>query len=379
MKKFFTLLILCTVFLTACKKDDPEVNKELTLTSESIAEYPAAGGNIIITYALDNATENDVVEYSTTASWLVEEMSESTLKDGKLTGRLYYTIAENLFEARKGKIILTYKDQSVEVTIKQEAKEVGNKMLMLLSDEVVNIPIEGGLVEIKYAITNAEYADEATHRCNKTMWIKIFESSSELSTQGREGRILYQVEANDGEERTAQITLTYENQTEVITVNQAGSEADNEQLSTLTGNIEFNATGAFVYCEGYNITGSTYWGVLTTCETENGEEHSILLELNSAAGSTTPEGTYTSAGSNSGPQIGTFKVGRKPGPDDMLPPGSWYMEMHDSAITNNIAPLADGTVDITENNGIYTIIVDCVDDKGNTIKATISGEGIVVI
>lgn len=77
--------------------------------------------------------------------------------------------------------------------------------------------------------------------------------------------------------------------------------------------------------------------------------------------------------------MGTFKVGRKPEPDDMLPPGSWYMEMHDSAITNNIAPLADGTVDITENNGIYTIIVDCVDDKGNTIKATISGEGIVVI
>ncbi len=123
---FYMLLALPLVF-AACEPEpapQPEPEKEyaaeLTLTSEATLEFPAEGGEGVITYTakmVEVTRESPVpqpeVEATCEAEWVtINGVAEN----------ITFTVAANEAEARETKINVTYVDKSFDVVVKQAAK-----------------------------------------------------------------------------------------------------------------------------------------------------------------------------------------------------------------------------------------------------------------
>ena len=83
MRNFFMLLALCAFAFTACEPAGNEVaNGKLTLTSKSVMNFEAAGGQGEITYAF---VEEETRANKVTATAVVDWISDVTVGDGKVT------------------------------------------------------------------------------------------------------------------------------------------------------------------------------------------------------------------------------------------------------------------------------------------------------
>ena len=132
MKKLFYLLLCLPLAFAACTEPDtPGVeNKEydLKVTSETILNFEAEGGEGVIAYTLEEKTRfspvgQPVVEAFCEATWV----SELTVAEN-----ITFQVAANEADARETEIVVTYGEQEVKVAVKQAAKEINNE-----NDEVV--------------------------------------------------------------------------------------------------------------------------------------------------------------------------------------------------------------------------------------------------
>ena len=122
---FFALLALPLAF-TACEPATPGVeNKEysLNVTSESVLNFEAEGGQGVISYTLEEVTRlspvaQPEVEATCAAEWITDITVAETIT---------FNVAANEGEARETKIVVSYGEQEIDVAIKQAAKIVEPK------------------------------------------------------------------------------------------------------------------------------------------------------------------------------------------------------------------------------------------------------------
>ncbi len=120
-------------------------------------------------------------------------------------------------------------------------------------------------------------------------------------------------------------------------------------------NVYLFNENVIAYPEYYWATEGTGDYMRVTFYTENGVTADIPTGIY-------PLGVEIAGNAGSG---GGFEVG--------LDYGTWFYELYTDNI-NNYAPIKTGTVVIAKEAGVYTITVDGVDDRQNTITASYSGQ-----
>ena len=123
IKHLLYLLFALPLAFAACENTEepkPQVEKEavLTLTSEAVMNFDAAGGEGVITYTakmveVTREAPEAQVEATCEADWV----TDLTVADN-----ITFTVAANEAEARETKVVVTYSDKSFEVAVKQAAK-----------------------------------------------------------------------------------------------------------------------------------------------------------------------------------------------------------------------------------------------------------------
>ena len=123
IKHLLYLLLALPLAFVACENTEepkPQVEKEavLTLTSEAVMNFDAAGGEGVITYTakmveVTREAPEAQVEATCEADWV----TDLTVADN-----ITFTVAANEAEARETKVVVTYSDKSFEVAVKQAAK-----------------------------------------------------------------------------------------------------------------------------------------------------------------------------------------------------------------------------------------------------------------
>lgn len=149
---------------------------------------------------------------------------------------------------------------------------------------------------------------------------------------------------------------------------------DDVQLPELIGGyIDF--WGEYNYGVQSNYWAAKVWSEGITCDENNnlsGNGQYIDLEFYTALDESTtvlPSGTYPLAMSM---EAGTSQRGYV----DFLILGSWYLEMIEDRIQmegSKLAPMSSGTVTVSYDKGIYTIIIDAIDDLGHKITGSYTG------
>ena len=130
---------------------DKPADPELTLKSEATKEFAAEGGNGEFAFELKNAVEGTELKASCEASWV------SAVAVDAANGKVTYTVAANeTTESRETKVVLTYGELKVEVTVKQAGVVVeGDYVLTITTDAVLSFEAIGGRGEIGYTVENA--------------------------------------------------------------------------------------------------------------------------------------------------------------------------------------------------------------------------------
>ena len=141
------------------------------------------------------------------------------------------------------------------------------------------------------------------------------------------------------------------------------------EQSTLEGDLHISFDDAVIVTENYGdyyVIGKSNWSLILQDKTTG---DSLYLELLAPMGDAVP--------------TGIFPVTNDLNEQQMVLPGyvdvhetmwSWYMLYADYTTVTSSAPIADGKIEIAENDdGTLTVDVDLVDDMGNRIWGTCHG------
>ena len=241
MKKLLLALAACC-FLFACDKnekqpEEPTEAPELTLTSESVVNVSAEGGEVTITYTLANPAENGGISAQAEdgAEWCDGFNCDT---DGQVT----FTVAANDGDAREAVVTVTYsygegEHKDIQVTVKQVA--LGEPLFELTSDSEISVSRDGEDVTVTYSITDPrEDGQVSVNVPDGVDWI------SNVNTD-TDGQVAFTVAANDGDARETELTFVYtyggsETQEFVVNVSQEGLP---DPVLTLTSESEVEVSG----------------------------------------------------------------------------------------------------------------------------------------
>ena len=127
MKKLLSFIIISTIFAASCTKT-PKAAPILTLTSDENVLVPEEGGDITITYTLENKIEGtELLVNINTPEWI-------TLTENNLDGNIVITVAPtDSQEDRTSSIFVSYADKTsftVNITQSKYTIKVDAKHLM---------------------------------------------------------------------------------------------------------------------------------------------------------------------------------------------------------------------------------------------------------
>lgn len=165
--------------------------------------------------------------------------------------------------------------------------------------------------------------------------------------------------------RTA--TITYEGNLSLSALGEGTT------YSTLTSDLVLNENGFFCVAECYGDyytadTDNWYVTIYEDIETENGK--TLILDLLTANTADSWAQEYKPWATNN--FINTFVPGDIV--NDYLA-GCWYTDIDYAAGSGNMAPIVDGTINVTFNeDGTKTFTFDCVDDAGHKITGSVTTE-----
>ena len=147
-----------------------------------------------------------------------------------------------------------------------------------------------------------------------------------------------------------------------------------DYYSTLTEDYTFNHTEGILrinYYGDYYGVGAANWVVSMVLPGAkvNGDYFSIDLVANTDEYNVSSIfGTYTCAADESQVAKNTFIAGDYVDRKFLY---SWYFVCVDDTFgSDDIAPLTDGTITISDVNGKYVVEYDCMDDNGHKIQGT---------
>lgn len=210
LKNLFYLLLALPLAFASCSdllgdEKEPAKTPKLTVTSSQTVEFEAEGGSGIITYTLENAPEGAQVSATCEADWV------SDLTVGAM---ITYKVSKNDGDARDTKIVVSYEQQVVEVSLTQAAKPASTApKFTLTSEDVIEVTYEQAAKSIEFTLENPIEGVEVEAKASAD-WISI--------TNIAENAIDFIIAENEGSARTATITATYGLlEPIVVTVNQA--------------------------------------------------------------------------------------------------------------------------------------------------------------
>ena len=152
MKKIFSILFLAALALVACENGSTEdVKPTITITSGDVLEVGAEGGEVEVTYKLENAKQGVEFTAECNADWITNFTFGETIK---------FEVAANDGAERETKVAFKYDVASMEITVKQAEKNAEPEPGYFFEGELVDaerIPSsEEGLDDNYYLLTFME-------------------------------------------------------------------------------------------------------------------------------------------------------------------------------------------------------------------------------
>lgn len=211
VKKFFSLFTAIALLFTSCEMLTGEQTGKFHITSETTITVPASGACTRASYVIDEAVDGAKVTAVASVDWI----KDLSVDNENCT--INFCIKENGGEARTGAINAAYAGATATITINQEAAAASR--IELLSNDTVEVAAGGNCLVVSYAITEviegliveAESADE---------WVY------DVAVDQVDSRVTFCVKPNEGEARTTTVTITYGDDSVVVTVNQEAAIAE---------------------------------------------------------------------------------------------------------------------------------------------------------
>lgn len=183
----------------------------LTLTSEAEMSFNGLGGDGQITYTLENPLAAYELEVTADA-WITLNSTDE--------GVIAFTVAANGETARSGKVQAVYADQSFEVTINQEANLAPT---VIANEATVTFACDARTgAAVGFTLRNADASLSVEAEVNAD-WIS--------NVAVGENEVTFDLAANEGSSRSADLVLTYGESTATVAITQEGL---NEVVYTIT-------------------------------------------------------------------------------------------------------------------------------------------------
>lgn len=181
------------VTIKQAKKAEEPAAPAIVITSDNPMEFDMNGGIGTITYTIENPMAGVSLTAKADAAWI----AQTTVQAEKI---IFQVLANEVEEAREGKITLTYGMlEPVEVIVKQAAY-AAPAPVFTFNPASLEVSVEGGAQSVAYTIENAIEGAEVTATCDAA-WI------SNLAVAN--GTMTFDVAANEESLRQAIIVLIY--------------------------------------------------------------------------------------------------------------------------------------------------------------------------
>lgn len=329
------------------------------LTSEPNVAMTNAGGEVTVTYSItDPRTDGVVTASAPSCDWCTDFNCDT---EGEVT----FTVAENNGDAREAEveIVYTYGDnetQTIKVKVSQDAAPL--PVLTLTSESEVSVAGDGGEFTITYTLENPSEDGSLTATAEGADWCTF-----NIET---DGEITVTVAASDvAEERTATITVTYTFRgTQTTSFNVNLTQAPHYDYD-IVATILYPANG--YHGDDYSAqAGDMVYGFILS-DNVNYDNHYYLAlqagepsDMNAIA---PPVGTYTAAMSDQTNASGQFKLLKN----------GWMAETPYHTYGKNggsMSSIISGTVEVTEEDGVYTIDAVLTDTRMNVHHIVYTGK-----
>ncbi len=431
MKRLFALIALVAVALTACETKKGETNTpaevdnnlKIKLTSSSVMNFAAIGGDGVITYEFEKLDETraNIAEAATAVAW-IENLTST--QEGKVT---FNVAANDGEEERSATIKVSYGQHSFMVMVKQAGSQQadvnftathlggtywgkyintkGFNYFVILGDMRADHyqSKQDGATEYRFDI----YSDTASS-FNSTHRIPVGTYKMDHTRSGNPGTI-------DGYKDNSYLftpaytTTAYADATLVVTedsiiadvtffdgsvhhIEYHGSTvmedyikdtyADVYPVSQYTSDINIDVTDGRInarYRGDHLGLGYDVWFIDMVAETNPYNGAYIIFDLivpKELGGFENLDGIvgeYKFHDENTTDYAYTIPVGRLR--DDSLQLHAWYLWCIQCQVDmSQAAPMTSGTVKVTKNGtNDYTFEIDSTDDNGNRIVGTFQG------
>lgn len=431
MKRLFALIALVAVALTACETKKGETNApgevdnnlKIKLTSSSVMNFAAIGGDGVITYEFEKLDETraNIAEAATAVAW-IENLTST--EEGKVTFRV---AANEEKEERSATIKVSYGQHSFMVMVKQAGSQEadvnftathlagtywgkfpttkGFNYLLILSDKPVVHYLSKAYGATEYHLniySNVSSAFNSKHRVPVGTYNLDHQSTGNPGTidAHKDQSYLLGADGSDNPFQAATMVVTEESIILDITFFNGethhveyhgtnayepyteGTFADVYPVSQYTEDITFDITGGRInlYYRGDHYgKGCDVWMVEMIQETNPYNGVYMLFDLLIPKGLGGMDnfdsivGDYKFHDENTTSYEYTIPVGRLR--DDSLQLHAWYLWCVKSKIDmSQAAPMTSGTVKVSQNDiQNYTFEIDSTDDNGNRIVGTFQG------
>ena len=171
------------------------------------------------------------------------------------------------------------------------------------------------------------------------------------------------------EDNHAELTAVIEGKTHYVTfsgkfakIDSTNDSGDVIRSTTLTNDVTVEGNSALFVAEPGEM--GAYILVMENYSEEGaGNGAMFMLEIAMAEGSTSISGTYSVAD-------GTLNIGTY---DAYGMWGSWYFDTVDGELSSEYAAIQSGSVTFTQDGDTCAMTLECGDEEGYSIKATLSG------
>ena len=250
MRRLFAMISAIAMLFVACDVEPapaPAPNTpapKLSVDVEGIITMEAQGGEVSISYTINEPVEGLELEATTEQDWI------GNIAIGAEAVELFVDV-NNSAEQRVGMVTLTYGQESITLAIQQAAAEVNSDIkFTVTSDRKMAFTSKGGYGSITYTIEDADETNAQPSANVDVDWVRIDEVTAEAVnfTVGRN---------TETSKRSTKITLCYKGSELTVFVDQ--DAASNE--ATLTVDKKLVKSGEqvtfTVTYEGEDVTASS--------------------------------------------------------------------------------------------------------------------------
>lgn len=429
MKKTILFLAVALLTIAACNKNTPtggnpeQTEPTLTITSDTLYNIGAEGGEFEITYTIENPTEDGIIETSVNQNWI-------SIPNTEENGLISFSVAENSStESRTAVITVTYLEISKSIQVTQEGTAANGNEYDVEYDAQMMWGVYYG---DRYEINSANYwivfsfdgLDDMGNIYPNCEYYRV-DLYGPVATDPSNIVVADGIYSFDTTNSMDQFTMTAENSAYITTDAERNPTIVPFETAQLTVNGNQMILTATINGEKHKVTfdgdytfedlspkdyGSTlkddlvadlsnhqafvssygdYWGcgycnwwieILPDNEDQSGDSFIFDFHTDSLTPTEDISGRYNSCGFTAGdPTKPNF------GPDSFVPGmvisaeghlmGTLYLEYTSGQLTNQ-APLVDGYFEVIDNgNGTHTINIETYDDSPlkNKITATWTG------